>query len=228
MNSLHPERLQAEEPAGRTPGVGNRRRRDMGAVLLDMAVSLDGFICGPGGSDGGLYDWYFDPTEFSRTVVDELVDITGALIIGRGAFGTGDEAGGWDDTPYQVPHFVVTHRPLPPSPGRAVTFVGVPEGVRTAVERARDAAGDRYATIGGGADIARQCLAEGLVDEVQLHLVPVLLGDGVRLFDRDGQGCRLTKTRVIDAPNVTHVRYRVDRAGTTAPDEHRIPEPMDA
>ena len=84
--------------------------------------------------------------------------------------------------------------------------------MRAAVELAREAAGDRYATIGGGADIARQCLAEHLVDEVQLHVVPVLLGDGVALLDRSGAGGRLTKTRVVDAPNVTHLRYRLDRS----------------
>jgi dihydrofolate reductase len=182
----------------------------MARVLLDMAISLDGLICGPGGADGGLYEWYFDPTDVSRPVVDELVATTGAILIGRGAFGTGDDAGGWDDTPYKVPHFVVTHRPPQPAPGRTVEFVFVPAGVRAAVELAREAAGDRYATIGGGADVARQCLAERLVDEVQLHVVPVLLGDGIPLFDSSGVGCRLTKTRVVDAPNVTHLRYRVD------------------
>ena len=183
----------------------------MPGVLLDMAISLDGLICWPDGADGGLYDWYFDPSEASRPVVDELVSTTGAIIIGRGAFDVGDDAGGWDDTPYDVPHFVVTHRPPHPVPGRTVEFVFVPGGVRAAVDLARAAAGDRYATIGGGADIARQCLAEHLVDEVQLHVVPVLLGDGVPLFDRSGAGCGLTKTRVVDAPNVTHLRYRVDR-----------------
>jgi dihydrofolate reductase len=182
----------------------------MGKVLLDMAISLDGLICGPGGADAGLYDWYFDPSEVSRPVVDELVTTTGAIVIGRGAYGTGDDAGGWDDTPYQVPHFVVTHRPPQAVRMRTVEFVFVPDGVRAAVELARKAAGDRYATIGGGADIARQCLAEHLVDEVQLHVVPVLLGDGVPLFDRSGAGWRLTKVRVVDAPNVTQLRYRVD------------------
>jgi dihydrofolate reductase len=186
------------------------KERWMARVLLDMAVSLDGLICGPGGSDGGLYDWYFDPSEVSRPIVDELVETTGAIVIGRGAFGTGEDAGGWDDTPYQVPHFVVTHRPPAPAAGRAVEFVFVPEGVRAAVERAREAAGERYATIGGGADVARQCLAEGLVDEVQLHVVPVLLGDGVPLFDRTVRRASLTRLRVVDAPNVTHVRYRVE------------------
>jgi dihydrofolate reductase len=182
----------------------------MARVLLDMAVSLDGLICGPGGADGGLYDWYFNPTQVSRPVVDELVSTTGAIIIGRGAFGMGDDAGGWDDTPYRVPHFVVTHRPPWPPPSGTIEFVFVPDGVRAAVQLAREAAGDRYATIGGGADVARQCLAERLVDEVQLHVVPVLLGDGTPLFDHSGVGWHLTKTRVVDAPNVTHLRYRVD------------------
>ena len=87
------------------------------------------------------------------------------------------------------------------------------EGVEAAVARAREAAGERYATIGGGADIARQCLAAGLVDELQLHVVPVLLGRGIPLFDGSGSAARLTKLRVVDAPNVTHVRYRVERPG---------------
>jgi hypothetical protein len=73
----------------------------------------------------------------------------------------------------------------------------------------RWAAGDRYATIGGGADVARQCLAAGLVDELQLHVVPVLLGDGIPLFAGSGPAARLTKLRVVDAPNVTHIRYRI-------------------
>jgi dihydrofolate reductase len=181
----------------------------MGGVLLDMAVSQDGLICGPGGADGGLYDWYFDPTQASRPVVDELVADTGAILIGRGAYGTGDDAGGWDETPYQVPHFVVTHRP-PSVPSRSVEFIFVTEGVRAAVNLARTAAGNRLVAIGGGADIARQALSGRLVDELQLHVVPVLLGDGVPLFDRTGPRIRLTKTRVIDAPNVTHLRYQVE------------------
>jgi dihydrofolate reductase len=182
----------------------------VGGVLLDMAVSLDGLVCGPDGSDGGLYDWYFDPSEASRPVVEELVKTTGAIVIGRGAFGRGDDAAGWTDTPYAVPHFVVTHRPpLRPTTG-PVEFVFVPEGLRSAIERARAVAGDRWATIGGGADIARRALGAGLVDEVQLHVVPVLLGDGLPLFERTPVGWTLTKLRMIDAPHVTHHRYRVD------------------
>jgi dihydrofolate reductase len=180
-------------------------------VLLDMAVSLDGLISGPDGSDGGLYDWYFDASDASRPVVEELVADTGAIVVGRGAFGRGDDAGGWTETPYAVPHFVVTHRPPRRPPAGPVEFVFVPEGLRSAVERARDVAGHRWATIGGGADVARQALAAGLVDEVQLHVVPVLLGDGMPLFERTPVSWTLTKLRVVDAPNVTHHRYRVDR-----------------
>ena len=183
----------------------------MAGVLLDMAISQDGFVGVPGDADPGLYDWYFDPSEASRPVVDELVATTGAIVLGRGAFGAGDDAEGWEDTPYAVPHFVVTHRPPAGPLGGPVEFVFVTEGPVAAVARAREAAGDRYATIGGGADIARQCLADGLVDEIQLHVVPVLLGSGIPLFDGFGAALRLSKVRVVDAPNVTHLRYRVER-----------------
>jgi dihydrofolate reductase len=181
----------------------------MAEVLLDMAVSLDGLIAGPGGADAGLYDWYFNPTEVSGSVIVELVETTGAIVMGRGAFGTGEEAGGWEDTPYAVPHFVITHHAPPPIPGRTTEFVFVTEGVAAAIDAAKQAAGHRYATIGGGAEIARQCLVAGLVDELQLHVVPVILGKGIRLFSGFDQPWQLTKIRVIDAPNVTHVRYRV-------------------
>jgi dihydrofolate reductase len=108
-----------------------------------------------------------------------------------------------------VTHFVVTHHPPPGRDDGPVEFVFVPEGVGAAVELTREAAGDRYVTVGGGADIARQCLAAGLVDEIQLHVVPVVLGDGVPLFAGLGTRLRLTKTRVVDGPVVTHLRYLV-------------------
>ena len=105
-------------------------------VLLDMAISLDGHIGVAGQTDPGLYDWYFDPSPASRPIVDELTEITGAIVLGRGAFGHGDDAGGWDETPYDVRHVVVTHRP----PSRPLTgpvdFVFV-EGVEAAVDVAR-------------------------------------------------------------------------------------------
>ena len=95
----------------------------------------------------------------------------------------------------------------PPGP---VEFVFVTDGVSAAIELARKAAGDRYATIGGGADVACQCLAAGLVDELQLHVVPVVIGTGIPLFEGLATQLRLTKTRVVDGPVVTHLRYRVD------------------
>jgi len=183
----------------------------MAGVLLDMAISLDGFIGRKDETDPGLYDWYFDPPAASAPVVEELVETTGAIVIGRGAFGTGDDAGGWDDTPYRVKHFVLTHRPPEPVPGRTVEFVFVNGGVYQAIELAREAAGERFVTIGGGADVGRQFLAAGLVDELQLHVVPVLLGDGIRLFETTGTALSLTRIRVVDSPVVTHLRYRVDR-----------------
>ena len=112
-----------------------------------------------------------------------------------------------------MPHFVVTHQAPPPVPGRTVEFVFVTNGAAAAIASAKKAAADRYVTIGGGADIARQCLAGRLVDELQLHVVPLILGNGVRLFEGFDQTWHLTKTRVIDGPDVTHLRYRVDGSG---------------
>ena len=182
-------------------------------VLLDMAISLDGCIGRADETDPGLYDWYFDPSDVSKPVIDELVETTGAIVLGRGAFGLGDDAGGWDDTPYAVPHIVVTHNPPARPLEGPVDFTFVTEGVGAAIELARAAAGDRYVTIGGGADIARQCLAAGLVDEVQLHLVPIVLGGGIPLFDGSVPPLHLTRTRVVDGPVVTHLRYAVTPAG---------------
>jgi dihydrofolate reductase len=177
-------------------------------VLLDMAVSLDGCISAPDGGDGGLHDWYFDPTPPSKGVIDELVETAGALLLGRGAFGAGDDADGWDDSPYPVPHVVVTHRPPARPLDRSIEFVFV-DGIAAAVATAKDAAGDGVVALGGGGDVARQCLAAGLVDEIQLHVVPVVLG-GPRLFDGFTEHLRLTRQRVVDAPNVTHLLYRLD------------------
>ena len=182
----------------------------MAQVLLDMAISLDGFIGRADQIDPGLYDWYFDPPASSRPVIDELVETTGAIVLGRGAFGMSEDAGGLEETPYDVPHFVVTHRPPQPAPAGPVRFVFVPEGVQQALELAQEAAGERYVTIGGGADVARQFLAAGLVDELQLHVVPVLLGDGIPLFGGITVDRPMRKIRVVDSPIVTHVRYRFD------------------
>ena len=109
-----------------------------------------------------------------------------------------------------MPHFVITHQPPAPLPDCKVRFVFVTDGVTAAIEAAKEAAGDRYATIGGGADVARQALSAGLVDELQLHVVPVLVGEGVPMFDRIDHGWQLSRIRVLDGPNVTHLRYHLN------------------
>jgi dihydrofolate reductase len=175
-----------------------------------MAIGIDGSLSTPDGGDGGLHDWYFDPSPPSRAVVDELIDEAGALLLGRRAFGAGEDAG-WGDTPYRVPHVVVTHRP--PADADAdrgrIDFRFV-DGIDPAVRLALEVAGDGVVALGGGGDVARQCLAGGHVDEIQLHVVPVALG-GPKLFDGFAHDLRLQPTRVVDAPNVTHLRYRVLR-----------------
>ena len=137
----------------------------MPGVLLDMAISLDGFVGRADTADPGLYDWYFDPPSQSKAVIDELVETTGAIVLGRGAFGTGEDAAGWGEQPLPRQAF----RSDAPAAGDAageqiaIEFVFVPDGVPRAIELAREAAGERYMTVGGGADIARQLLAAGLV-----------------------------------------------------------------
>ncbi len=178
----------------------------MGSVLLDMAVSLDGFVAGPNGADGGLYDWYFAPAPPSTLVKDELLETVGAMILGRRAFG--DEPGGFD-TPYKVPHFVLSHAPRETVARDGVQFIFVTDGIEHALAQAQAAAGDKLVCVAGGARTAQQFINAGLLDEIQLHLVPVLLGDGLRLFDGPGaKPMHLERTRVIEGTGVTHLRFR--------------------
>ena len=178
----------------------------MGKVLLDMNVSLDGFVAGPNGEDGGLHNWFFSPS--GGEAVAESVGNTGAILIGRRTYDQGDRMDGFAHSPYAVEHFVLTHEP-PERPARGeMSFTFVTGGVEEAVGRAKWAAGDRNVAVGGGASVARQCLREGLVDEIQVHLVPVLLGGGIRLFEGVGR-VGLEEVRTVEAPGVTHLMYRV-------------------
>jgi dihydrofolate reductase len=188
----------------------------MGIVLLDMSISLDGYIAGSNGESGRLYDWYFAPESQSNPngeIIEELVRTTGAIVMGKRAYGIGEESGGYEDDPYQVPNFVVTHHvPELATVSEEVKrrFVFVTDGVQSAVEQAKTAAGDRDVAIGGGADIAQQCLRAGLVDEIQLHVVPMLFGEGIRLFEHTGK-IELQPIRAVVAPAVAHLRFRVLR-----------------
>ena len=193
----------------------------MSGVIAEVSVSLDGCIAGPnvavgiGMGDGGerLHEWMF-PADGAAGSSDEVrvetLRTSGAVVMGRRMFDVGLEPWG-DDPPFHMPVFVVTHRagaPLVKQGGTTYHFVT--GGIEPALERARAAASDRDVVVLGGADLIRQFVGAGLVDELRIHLVPVLLGDGTRLFERMGpEHIELECARVIGAPGVTHLTFRV-------------------
>lgn len=181
----------------------------MTIVLLDMAISLDGYVAAPGNADNGLHNWYFNPAPPSAAVIDELVRSIGALIMGRRTFEAGGEGDGDDEDPYTSARFILTHRPPQPVESvRSYTFVN--DGIESALNQAKAAAGNGVVCIAGGADTARQYLRAGLVDEIQLHVIPKIFGNGLRLFDGGSMSeIQLEQTRVIESVGVTHLKYRV-------------------
>jgi dihydrofolate reductase len=192
----------------------------LGKVTSDISVSLDGFITDPdasvgtpleGNDPGRLHDWKFDAkTETDAAIVDDLYATTGAVLIGKRMFDVGFEPWG-DPPPFGMPVFIVTHEgrePLHMQGGTTYTFVT--DGIEVGLELARAAAGDKNVGIWGGANIMRQYLKAGLLDEMQIHLIPVLLGGGVRLFeDLDADGIELRRTSSIETPSATHFRFEV-------------------
>ncbi len=182
----------------------------MAYVLLDMAMSLDGFICGPNGEDFGLHDYFFAPTGATATIIDEGFHITGAIIMGRGAYDMGATQDGFADNPYQVPTFILTHHVPEKVAKGAEAFIFVTDGMESALAQAKVAAGEKAVVIGGGANMAQQCLKAGVVDKIQIHLVATLLGGGVRLFDHlNAEPVKLECTRVIQGVGVTHLLFNV-------------------
>lgn len=168
-------------------------------------MSLDGFIAGPNNQDSGLHDWYFAPTGDATVVIDELLDSIGAMILGKRVFG--DQPDGFE-TPYKVPHFVLTHQARPQVEKMGVTFDFVADGIESALAQAQAAAGEKAICVAGGAETAQQFLRAGLIDELHIHLVSKLLGGGLRLFG-DGEPTALERTRVLESPGVTHLWFRV-------------------
>ena len=156
----------------------------------------------------------------SSAVVDEHVGSLGATVMGRKMFSGGSgpweddpKADGWwgDDPPFHHPVFVLTHHPRETATKQGgTTFTFVTDGIESALEQARAAAGDRDVAVAGGADVAQQVLEAGQLDELQLHVAPVFLGGGVRLFEGDPRA-GLEPIHVVDAPGVAHLKYRVVR-----------------
>lgn len=196
----------------------------MSKVYAELSMSLDGFITGPNvrvgngmGDDGDrLHDWMFDgKTPADEKILAEARKGTGAVIIGKGMFDVGFEPWG-DPPPFGVPVFIVTHerrKPLPMQGG--TTYIFVADGIEAALEQARAAAGGQNVGIWGGANIMRQYLAAGLVNEMHLHLVPVLLGGGIRLFEGfDGKAIEFRKVGVVETQGVSHFRFEVVKRPT--------------
>ncbi|MER5916068.1 dihydrofolate reductase family protein [Streptomyces sp. NPDC001982] len=199
-------------------------------VTADLAISLDGYIAGtnvtidnPGG-DGAepLFEWIHNLASWRERqgmtggeenrdseLMREWFDATGAVVMGRMMYDTGEEFWG-DNPPFRTPVFVLTHRPRPALVKEGgTTFTFVTDGIHSALDQARAAAGDRNVDIAGGARTVQQYLREGLIDELQLHVVPALLGEGLPLFEGLGAGQRnLEPVRVVDTPLATHLKYR--------------------
>lgn len=194
----------------------------MGKVASSMSMSLDGFVTGPRDSrqfplgEGGevLHHWLGPTaTPADRAVLQEMLDGAGSIVMGRRSYDFCVGEGGWGDggPVGQTPCFVLTHQPPDPTAVPKV-FTFVTDGIGSAIAQAKEAAGDRTVGI-HGATAAQQALAAGLLDEIQVHLVPVLLGGGVRLFDLLGaHQVQLERDRVVEAGSgVTHLRFRVNR-----------------
>jgi dihydrofolate reductase len=213
----------------------------MSKVRVHISTSLDGYVAGPDQSqeeplgEGGerLHDWLValrswreaqgmegGEENVSDSVFEEALANVGVEIMGRGKFGPaargtwGDDPwrGWWgEDPPFHKPVFVLTHHEREPLTLTDTTFTFVTDGIESALERAREAAGDKDVFIGGGAATINEYLAAGLIDELELHVVPILLGGGARLFDGVGPEVKLELLRVIEAPGVTHLKYRVEK-----------------
>ncbi len=196
----------------------------MSRVLLEMSMSLDGYVTGPDVSDeeplgrGGeaLHEWMFAgrSPDAAREWLTEQFSGIGAVIMGRRMVDLG--IGFWGDEPvFHAPCFVVTHRTAETIEKQGGTsYVFVTGGVTEALRRAQDAAGSKDVLVNGGAEITRQFLHAGLVDEVRLHLVPAALGGGERLFDGASSDLALVPSTAAATPLVTHLTYRVNQSVT--------------
>jgi dihydrofolate reductase len=202
----------------------------MGKVIASQSISIDGYSAGvkagrdnPLGHDGErLHEWLYGLDSWREhhnleggesnadgELLDELFANLGAVIMGRTMFECGEEPWG-DEPPFHVPVFVLAHEPrdsIEKHGGTSFNFVH--EGIEHALELAQRAAGDTDVSIAGGADTIQQFVAAGLIEELQIDLVPIVLGDGRRFFENLPTDLRLEPIRVVDGPGATHIRYRV-------------------
>jgi dihydrofolate reductase len=226
----------------------------MTRVTCQMSLSLDGFYAGPreSGDSKDMAEWMKGPEapgffRITRWVIDALgwrerqgfaggkqsinSDIiaetfaaAGSYVMGRRMFEGGEIPWG-DEPPFRAPVFVVTHRPREVLDRRGGTsFTFVTDGIERAVELAKEAAGGKDVAVAGGGTLVRQMVAAGLIEQLELHINPVLLGDGQRLFDAslglgDHEGIELVPTRVVETPEVTHIRYSVSGRSTLELDD---------
>jgi dihydrofolate reductase len=211
----------------------------MSKVRVHISSSLDGYVAGPNQSEENplgegaesLHDWLIElkawrephgreggEENISSRIVEEANANVGAEIMGRGKFGPpdggpwGDDPwrGWWgEDPPFHKPAFVLTHHEREPLTLSDTTFTFVTDGIESALDQAKDAAGGEDVFIGGGAGTINEYLKAGLVDEIELHVVPILLGSGSRLFEGTGPDLKLEQLRAVEAPGVVHLKYRV-------------------
>jgi dihydrofolate reductase len=193
-------------------------------VVADISMSLDGFVTGPGADPqhglgfGGeaLHNWVMQPDDVDTDVLRQATEMSGAVVMGRRLFDLVDSPDGWNDemgygaglaaTP---PFFVVTHAP-PAHVRLGLSFTFVTDGPAAAVEQARPAAGDKDVVVMGGGDIIRQCLDAGVVDELRIHLSPIVLGAGTPLFAGSARH-ELVQREVRVSANAAHIVYEVAR-----------------
>lgn len=191
----------------------------MARVICDMSMSLDGYVTGPndsrgnpfGDGAGSLHDWLsVAATDRDRALLQEMVDGAGAIVMGRRSFEKNEGDGGWGDGgPLGgTPCFVVTHEA--PAASYPPVFTFVTNGVASAIEQAKNAADDKVVGL-HGATVMQQALPLGLVDEIRVHVVPLLLGGGTPLFGSLEAAISLERAEVVVTPAATHLTYRVVR-----------------
>ena len=197
----------------------------MAVVVADMSVSVDGYVTGPndsrenpfGDGAGTLHDWFGDAaTEEDRAILQQFMARVGAVVMGRTSFEKNEGDGGWGNggPAGDVPCFVVTHQA--PAHSYPAVFTFVTDGVASAIDQAGRAAGDGVVYL-FGATVPQQALPLGLVDEIQLHLVPCLVGGGTSLFGALGTAVALERMQATITPAATHLTFRVLRRPTPTP-----------